>query len=246
MLGRAIQEHFGLDLDDPSLLMEPDQLNRIDGRIPYFRFIHDDTPHLKRPEELSADKSWYSQYKVILLVRDPRDVVVSNYFEYTKRGAKYEAGDPEYQGDISSYLHYAIGSLDTLFRFYNIWAENRHVPLNFMLVRYEDLHKSPDSELRRIVDFLGLPQIRDGVIRRAVRFASFENMHRMEAEGAFRSAKLRPGDKRDPDSYKTRRGEVGGYIDYFGPDDIGYLNRRVKTELDGYYGYNCDEERTVW
>jgi hypothetical protein len=238
LLGKVLQEHFELDLEDPSLLLEIDKLCQLDGRIPCIRLTHDDRPHFKRPEDLSTDKTRYRRSKVIFLVRDPRDIVVSNYFEYIKRGAKYNAADPEYQEDLSSYLHYEIGSLETLIRFYNIWGQNRHVPLGFLLVSYEDLHRNTAKELRRVLDFLGLDEVRDEVVDQAVEFGRFDNMHRLETQGVIQSFRLRPGDANDPESYKTRRGKVGGYVDYLDSDDIDCLNRRMDTELDSYYGYN--------
>jgi hypothetical protein len=63
-------------------------------------------------------------------------------------------------------------------------------------------------------------------------------MRQLERCGRFSSDKLTPGDRDDPESYKTRRGKVGGYLDYFGSVDIDYLNRRLGTELHHYYGYD--------
>ncbi|NEO10385.1 sulfotransferase domain-containing protein, partial [Moorena sp. SIO3I8] len=40
-------------------------------------------------DELVQSKANYKNAKVILLVRDPRDVVVSIYFEHTKRVGHY-------------------------------------------------------------------------------------------------------------------------------------------------------------
>jgi hypothetical protein len=236
MIGKAFQEHFDLELN-ASDLMETDKFHYIDKRIPYVRFIHDDDPHFKHPDGLALDKTRYRGTRVILLVRDPRDVVVSNFFEYTKRGGKRLAGDEDYQGDLSLYLRYEIGSLETMIRFYNIWARNKQTPSSFLLVRYEDVHENTSGELRRVLDFLGLAEISDEVVHESVSFASFKNMHRMEKKDAFLSDRLRPGDKDDPESYKTRRGKVGGYVDYLSKEDINYLNQRIRAELDSYYGY---------
>ena len=49
------------------------------------RFSHDGSDHVFRRSfsELDADKSRYAQDSVLLLVRDPRDTVVSGYFQVT-------------------------------------------------------------------------------------------------------------------------------------------------------------------
>lgn len=238
LIGKALSLHFGLEANGlTSELLEISELHRLHPRIPLIEVTHDDNPHHKCPYELSTDKRRYRGKKVILLVRDPRDVIVSNYFEYTKRKGKHYAGDDNYQDDLSSYLRYERGSLDSFIRFYNIWARNRHIPSHFRLVRYEDMHEDAARELRRVLEFLGFSRVGDVVVHEAVQFASFENMHKMEAQDALQSNRLRPGDKNDPESYKTRRGKVGGYVDYLSKEDIIYLDQRIRAQLDSCYGY---------
>ena len=44
---------------------------------------------------------------------------------------------------------------------------------------------------------------------------SFDNLKRREAGNFFATDRLRPVDQADPDSFKVRRGTVGGWRDYF-------------------------------
>ncbi|HBK64408.1 MAG TPA: sulfotransferase, partial [Cyanobacteria bacterium UBA11166] len=130
MLGRVFQTHFGLTNAN---LLELHELAQLNPNIPKIWVSHDDKPQWKKPDELVTDKGEYQDKKVILLVRDPRDVVVSNYFQKTKRRKVYD-------GSLSDYLQESLGSFDTILRFYNIWADNRTITQKFILVRYEDLH----------------------------------------------------------------------------------------------------------
>jgi len=41
------------------------------------------------------------------------------------------------------------------------------------------------------------------IFEEALKFAGFENMQKLEAAGAFDSKILRPGDVRDPESFKV-------------------------------------------
>lgn len=227
MVGRAIQQHFGLEEVN---LLELEQWVERHPAIPKILVTHDDDPHYKKPAKLVESKAKYKNKKVIFLVRDPRDVVVSIYFQKKKR-------EKTYDGELSDYLHEPVGSFDTLLRFYNIWAENRHVPKAFLLVRYEDIYANPQNELRRVLDFLGLQAISDGVIAEAVSYAFFDNMRRMEEEDEFDSGKLRPKDRSDKESYKTRKGEVGGFAEYLNANQIEYLNRKINETLSDFYGY---------
>jgi hypothetical protein len=157
---------------------------------------------------------------------------VSTYFHKTKRlGLRL--------GDISSYMRSAKGGLGTVVRFYNVWAERRGVPAAFLLVRYEDLHRDAEGEVRRVLDFLGLPQVGGEAIRQAVEFASFENMRKLEARDSFHDFAMRPRDRSDPDSYKVRKGKVGGFVDYFGPEDVEHMNRTIEGALSDFYGYSA-------
>ena len=58
----------------------------------------------------------------------------------------------------------------------------------------------------------------------------------MEAAGAFDSKILRPGDVRDPESFKVRRGKVGGYREYLSVEDQEYAAAAL-TQLDPRFGY---------
>lgn len=227
MIGRVFQTHFSLN--DANLL-DLGQLAQFHPNIPKISVIHDDYPQWKKPDDLTASKAEYKDKQAIFLVRDPRDVLVSSYFQKTKRRQAY-------QGSLSDYLHEEVGSFKAILRFYNIWAENRSVPQRFLLVRYEDIHADPCKELRRVIDFLGLPKVEDGIIAEAAQYASFENMRKMEEENAFNIGRLSPADRTDPESYKTRKGKVGGFTDYLNAAEIEYLNRTMAETLSDFYGY---------
>ena len=66
---------------------------------------------------------------------------------------------------------------------------------------------------------LGVSAPDANIFREALEFSRFENMQKLEAAGAFDSNILHPGDVRDPESFKVRRGKVGGYREYLSADD---------------------------
>ncbi len=240
MLGRAIARHFSLPENEDILFLR--WKSRPHPQIPMITVVHEDRPMLKTPDELEKSKAKYQHKKVIFLSRDPRDVIVSSFFEMKKRGRlfgenPYESRSPVFEGDLKEFIDRKVGGFDTILRYYNIWAENRHIPRDFLLVRYEDLKSNPHHELRRILDFLGLQAIDSATVAEAVAFASFENMRKMEAEGRFRSGMLNPAEKDDQDSYKTRKGRVGGFAEYLSEVEIERLNQKMRDTLSDYYGY---------
>ena len=240
MLGSIITRHYSLPQTEENLFIQ--SRKRIHPDVPSIAIIHEDSPMIKRPDELQTDKSFYKNKKVIFLSRDPRDVLISSYFEVVKRQRLFaenphETPPEHFSGTLSEFIHKKTGGFDTILAYYAIWERNRHVPENFLLARYEDLKSETAGQLRIVLDFLGLFEISQDEIEEAVAFATFENMQKMESEGRFQSEMLKPGDKKDLDSYKTRKGVSGGYIQYLSAGEITILNQKMKKQLPDFFGY---------
>ena len=240
MMGRAIARHFLLPENEDILFIR--WKKRPHPAVPMIRVEHEDHPMFKAPGELETSKAHFRDKKVIFLARDPRDVIVSSYFERSKRTQifgenPYEKRQAVFEGSLSEFINQPIGGFDTLLCYYNIWADNRSLPAGFLLVRYEDLKADPQRELRRVLNFLGLQIISDDTLAEAVEYASFENMRKMESSGKFQSGMLSPGSQDDQDSYKTRKGQIKGYINYLNEKEIQDLNHKLATNLSNFFGY---------
>lgn len=245
MMGRAICVQFGLPATEELLFLRSNR--RFHPGVPRILVIHDDRPMLKTADELARDKSRFRSKKVIFLVRDPRDVIVSSYFEMKNRGEMfgenpYEDRRPIFDGTLEAFIHRPQGGFDTILTYYNLWAQNRETPRGFLLVRYEDIKADPEGELRRVINFLGLSQVSDETIAEAVRYAAFENMRKMEARGQFESSILRPANENNPESYKTRKGKIKGYLDYLSAEQIAVLNTAMRENLSDFFGYRPEDE----
>jgi hypothetical protein len=232
MLARSLALHAGLD--------EVDYLaNDLPGGgragLPRIRISHDENPHWRTARGLARSKRRYRAKKVVLLVRDPRDVVVSMYFERSRR-------ERAYSGTLREFLHERRGSLETILAYYNVWARERGRPRGFCLVRYEDLKADPAGELVRILGFAGVTPA-PAHVQDAVQFASFENMRAMEAGDVLGSGRLRARDPNDAESFKTRRAKVGGFVDYLDAGEIAWMERRIRETLDPIYGYGMPAAR---
>jgi hypothetical protein len=227
-LGRVMQQHFGLDTED---LLELTDMARRSPAIPHVRFLHADRPQQKAAHELSAARVDYFRFrKVILVVRDPRDVVVSMFMQRTKRGMK-----PRFDGTLSEFIHEPVGGFDTLLEFYNLWAERQGLGSRLLVVRYEDMHEDPARVLRRVLDFLNLRDVSEESVTDAVSFSSFDRMKQMEREDRMNNSKLRPGNAADADSFKVRKGQIGGYLNYLTDTEIASLEQRMTKSLRAYY-----------
>jgi hypothetical protein len=225
LMAKALSEARNLPMEilrDLELLY----FSRVDSSVPQIAFTHDDHVKQKVPEELSHDKSSYRDKRIIFLTRDLRDVVVSQYFQMTRR-------EPygRFNGTLDDFISYGRGSLRTCIAFWNIWHDNRCVPRSFLCTSYERLTVDTASELRRILDFSELAHIDDAALYAAVKFASFRNMRAMEVRDSFQTDILRPTDPKDLESYKTRRGIVGGFRDYLNERQLCNISNLLTSGL---------------
>ena len=175
------------------------------------------------------ERAWYGRYPVVLLVRDPRDIVVSHYFQITRRDRSFgHVRALELQSDypMSEFIRRPDFGINSVIDFYNEWLRSDH-PL---LISYEQMSSAPDVVLGLVLLFLGIP-VDETRIAVAVAANTFPRLQRRERERPTRSELLRPGDPDDPASFKARRGEVGGHRHYLSEADIEFLNRRIDETL---------------
>jgi sulfotransferase family protein len=178
-------------------------------------------------------------------VRDPRDIAVSAYFQ-SLRNAKKVGADSVVRGDGGPMFDYvALRKLPQVIAFLKRWQAQLPGIKGAMVVRYEDLRVRPEAELARVMAFIDGEPPRREEIESAVTFASFDNLRAKEAANFFSTDRLRPADPSDPDSFKVRRGKVGGYRDYFTPQEQARMEAMVadaKLETFGYLPRSTVEE----
>src|SRR5450432_123955 len=172
---------------------------------------------------------------VILLARDPRDAFVSLYVQLTRRTK--ETPNELKQQSVAQLLRDPAFGVKSMIEVMNHWLQEWSGRSNFLLLRYESLRRAPAENFRRLLDFLGAAPVNEEAFAQALEFSEFGNMRKLEGAGAFESKILRAGDAREPESYKVRRGKVGGFADYLSPNDQGFAAAALK-KLDPRFGYS--------
>jgi Sulfotransferase domain len=216
--------------------------HRREPSIPKIFFTHDN--YIKDyTGELDSKASFYDK-KVVLLVRNPKDIAVSQYFQWQHRmrPAKKKLNNyPPHGADVSAFefvMDPACG-LPQIIDYLNLWAREAPKVKSLLIVRYEDMREQPVETLARVMDFVGGSAARRDAVAEAVEYASVENMRKLEEKQTFWFAggRMKPGKKGDPNSYKVRRAKVGGYRDYFDEAQAAEIDELVRKRLSPDFGY---------
>lgn len=172
--------------------------------------------------------------RIVLLARDPRDTFVSLYLQLTRRdpGTRQRFAD----ATISELLRDRLFGIGSIVSTMNEWLREFSGRAGFLLLRYESVRADPAPHFIEVLNLLEQRTADMSIFQSALAFADFENMQKLEAAGAFDSKILRARDVADRESFKVRRGKVGGYTDYLREDDLEYADRAV-AHLDERFGY---------
>jgi hypothetical protein len=248
MLSRFYQVRFGLG--EEHTLLGFDNLHKKNPAIPKVFFTHGN--YLRDYTGNGYDtKVDFHGKKIVFLARDPRDVAVSQYFQwqYRMRPHKKWINDyPEHDTEVSIYefmMNPEVG-LPRVISYFNGWLRGIPDIGDVLTIRYEDMRREPGVALAKILEFTGTPATQEQ-IKDAVDFAAYENLKKMEAGKSTFSFwragwRLVPGDKSNPDSFKVRRGKVGGYRDYFSDEELEVIDAMVNRDLLPQLGYTQAEQ----
>jgi estrone sulfotransferase len=177
---------------------------------------------LPRPRVLKSHEPFDPRYrKVIYIVRDPRDVAVSNYHWEMKLRSIPEGYpmedfiprwmEPQFWLRIGSWADHV-----------NSWLATREGNRSFLLVRYEDLKRNTQAELGRMAAHLGR-KTDDASLQRAIAASSAERMTEMESKQAGQWVATHHTRQDKP---FVRQGSAGGWRDVLPPQTVALLEAR--------------------
>lgn len=186
-------------------------------------FTHLDTGADKRAwgkhfDELTTPRC--DAARVIFLHRDPRDVVVSLFHEMTKRQAvklsaevlaDYAARGLVPPAEIDAFVRSPRFGIEKAIAFNLACVAH----LKAHVVSYEALRAHPAEEIAALLAYLGV-SAPPAALNRAIEANAFEAMRCREETGdipAHMAGRLGAATPTDPNSFKVRRGVVGGWRD---------------------------------
>jgi Sulfotransferase domain len=197
---------------------------------------------LPQPRILKSHECFDPRYpRVIYIVRDPRDVAVSNYHwelklrsiregypieEFVPRWMK-----PEFWPRIGSWADHVSS-----------WLGARQGQNGFLLLRYEDLQQNPSRELAKVAGFLGLSANSER-INRAVELSSAEHMRRLERKQGVRWVATT---YTRADKPFVRGATSGGWRSTLPAQSVAYLESRWGDLMHSIgYELSSEESRTL-
>jgi hypothetical protein len=174
---------------------------------------------------VATPKLWAGR-KVIFIVRDPRDVIVSCWFhaQYRQR---------TYSGTIHEFIHSPCAGIEKILVAYNRWWVNRKIASEHMITSYEKMSKNPEEVLRDTLRFMGSWPVEFSRIAESARASSFDNMLKIESEGVIQHHSLNRSSL-DPRARKLREGKVGGFRNHLSDRDIDYIEHCIERIGDPF------------
>jgi hypothetical protein len=168
----------------------------------------------------------YLRARVIFLVRDPRDIITSNFHQVTNRSK-----NPFKFNSKSEFVRHDVYGFKRVIHFFNIWYNNRAKPQDFLFIKYENLLENT-MDLKRIINFLNVD-------------VSDESIERIYQEST--SSKMREKEKKNQlvgfsdfgkevNKLKVRKAIKGSYLTELTFEDIIFCNKEME-KLNPYFGY---------
>ncbi|HEY5036804.1 MAG TPA: sulfotransferase domain-containing protein [Chthoniobacterales bacterium] len=179
---------------------------------------------------------------IILLVRDPRDAFVSLFIQLTRRTK--ETPNELKTKSASDLLRDPAFGIKSIVEVMNSWLAEWSHWAHFLLIRYEALLDRPAENFSLLLHSLGEKPPDEKAFAHALEFSAFGNMQKLESGGGFASKILRAGDVGDPESFKVRRGKIGGFADYLSPNDQRFA-AEIMEQLDPRFGYAVTKKNAI-
>ncbi len=206
-----------------------------ENKIPFIRYAHPgysakNSHQLQQSIKKFLTRNLY-RYKIIFLIRDPRDIFVSYYYQLTKRKDLARSRDNHVNWDtitLSELVYHDIFGISRIIEFLNQWHEAlQRLNREHFILQYERLIQSPQEEFPLLLEFLGEKEPNQLALEKAIEESSFSKMKQAEKSSLF-SMKQFGGKADDDNSMKVREGKTGNFQQYFSEREIQYINQKME------------------
>ena len=187
---------------------DPVNFAELESRIPEIYYVPDRILRgFQRPRVIKSHECFDPRYKkIIYIVRDPRDVLISYYEFQLKR--RVISDDCSLEEFLPHFMDSEIEPKTGSWRDHVVsWIATRGGQKSFLLLRYEDMLADTQKESTKIASFLGLDANPERIAR-AVALSSADRMRKLEKE---QSAQWTATRKTRQDKPFVRKAAAGGW-----------------------------------
>lgn len=176
------------------------------------------------------DFSDFANQKIIFLHRDPRDVLVSQYYHIKLRN---NIKDIDKEDLISN----NVVGIKKIIYFMNKWLNYSEAhPEEIFRMSYEEMKKSPLDTLKNMCIFMGM-NIDEDTISQAIKASDIKKMQKKQASSTNKDPWTTTKTPKNTNSFQSRKGKVGEHKEFFSPEQLQRINDSINELLDKKYGY---------
>ncbi|WP_159309596.1 sulfotransferase domain-containing protein [Spiribacter roseus] len=221
MLAQALIESYDLNERIQSIQHETLIPTFLDKKQ---RFKYNENINIPRIQHSHAPYSWlFRRRRILFLVRDLRDTLVSHYRVAQPRLRLPEDFSAFIRGEtIDRRRHH---DLKSRIQFLNSWSTGLQKSYDFKVVHYETLRTNTYDELQDILSFIGLEPLTSKQLSQAVEVGSVGNMKKLENENSERP-------------FQKVSGSPSKYQDYFNENDKNFFTKEASLHLKNVFGYD--------
>jgi Sulfotransferase domain len=238
LLRNVLVAHYGLPPETMKLLFvsdvggSPSSILKIPKGIP--RLYHSHCLPYPRQTGLSGMRESLAPFRhkpMVILFREAKDTLTSYYFHEA-----FRTRINRFTGSAEEFVRSPVYGIEKFVSYYNLLAETRldsNAPT--LTTHYEDLWRQPKTTLRKGLQFMGINNVSEGTLARAIGSCTIDNMRKMERVASQETA-LVPGlfkshDDR-PEALKARKGGIGNWRDC--------VTEELAAETDRYLAKNLN------
>lgn len=217
-VGIYVATAYGLDLSkslDTHLIMLAAGLPTTSYCHNGANFLHSSDPN----HFLNANSSLWHRKNNLLLVRDPRAILVSGFHHMKWRSKRFD-------GTLSEYIRHPHMGIEKILVAYCRWHENSKKSKKFMVQSYEGMHANRRVALCNALEFLGVTKINEDALEQTLMLTTFDNLKKLEQEGYFQHNSMQSG-KADANGQKVREGKIDGFKTYLSLDDLEFIQQAI-------------------
>jgi hypothetical protein len=228
------------------LTHQPADFDGLDNTIPKIG------EHSKAPAILPAGRRliqthepWRKEYKrAILLVRDCRDIVLSEYAWGQSLDLNKHFDIIDFDGFLLSWLQARLQRMGSWQNHVHAWLDSPALKSgNVLMIKFEDMRKNPESALVSMLEFLDVA-VDLNVVRAAISNNSIEKM-RAKEDNSRKYDPKRLGRKPGEEYRFVRQGSIGGWRERLTNPQVNLIEQYAGTALArlGYSVGDCAAER---